>query len=192
MNPWEKTENFEGDVKVYYDNLLNHFKRFSNEIFVESGTFLGNGLQCALSAGFTKCYTVEIHKYLYDKAQIRFADQIKNGIVESFLGNSETLLPKIISKLDKPATFWLDAHISSQYGEKLAKNCPIIEELIAIDKSHVKNHTLLIDDLNCFGRPAHDRITVDQVKNQILLINKDYKFEFLDAAIPSNILVAYV
>ena len=25
MNPWEKTENFDGDVKVYYDNLLNHF-----------------------------------------------------------------------------------------------------------------------------------------------------------------------
>ena len=48
MNPWEQTENFQGDVKIYYDNLLSHLKKFNNKIFVESGTFLGNGLQCAL------------------------------------------------------------------------------------------------------------------------------------------------
>jgi len=139
MNPWEKTENFEGDVKVYYDNLLNHFKKFKNELFVESGTFLGNGLKCALDAGFEKCFTIEIHPHLYEKAQSRFENEIKEG------------------------------------------------------KSHfIKTHTLLIDDLNCFGRPAHDRITLDQVKNKILEINPNYKFELLDAARPQNILAAYV
>ena len=77
MNPWEQTENFEGDVKVYYDNLLDHFKKYKNKLFVESGTFLGNGLKCALNAGFEKCYTIEIHPYLYEKAQQRFENEIK-------------------------------------------------------------------------------------------------------------------
>lgn len=192
MNPWEQTENFQGDVKVYYDNLLTHFKKYKNKLFVESGTFLGNGLQCAIDAGFEKCFTIEIHPYLYEKAQTRFYREIKSGQVVSYLGDSEKLLPAVVRDLNDTATFWLDAHISSQYGEKLAKNCPIIGELETIKSHFIKNHTLLIDDLNCFGRPAHDRITVDQVKAKILEINPEYKFELLDAARPQNILAAYV
>jgi len=192
MNPWEQTEKFEGDVKVYYDNLLSHFTKYKNKLFVESGTFLGNGLKCALDAGFEKCYTIEIHPYLYEKAQTRFVNEIQQGKVISYLGDSEKLLPTVVNNLTDRATFWLDAHISSQYGEKLAKNCPIIEELETIKSHPIKTHTLLIDDLNCFGRPAHDRITLDQVKNKILEINPNYKFEFLDAARPQNILAAYI
>jgi hypothetical protein len=192
MNPWEQTENFQGDVKIYYDNLLSHLKKFNNKIFVESGTFLGNGLQCALHAGFEKCYTIEIHPHLYEKVQIRFASEINQNRVISYLGDSGKLLEKVIHELNDTATFWLDAHVSSQYGTKLAKNCPVLEELEMIKYHFIKNHTLLIDDLNCFGRPKHDKITLDQVKNKILEINSNYKFEFLDAARPANILAAFV
>jgi len=192
MNPWEKTENFEGEVKIYYDNLLSHLKKYNNKIFVETGTFLGNGLQCALDADFQKCYTIEIHPYLFEKAKFRFKKEIKNGRVVLYLGNSEKLLANIVDQLQQPATFWLDAHISSQYGEKLAKNCPILEELDTIKNHTIKTHTLLIDDVNCFSRPAHDRISLDTVKNKILEINANYKFEMLDAALPKNILAAYI
>ena len=179
-------------LKVYYDNLLDHFKKYKNKLFVESGTFLGNGLKCALNAGFEKCYTIEIHPYLYEKAQQRFENEIKESKVISYLGDSEKLLSIVVKDLTEPATFWLDAHVSSQYGTKLAKNCPILEELEMIKYHFIKNHTLLIDDLNCFGRPKHDKITLDQVKNKILEINSNYKFEFLDAARPANILAAFV
>lgn len=191
-NPWEKTEGFDGKVKLYYDNLLNHFKRFQNDAFIECGTFLGNGLQCALDAGFKKCYSIEIQPHLYEKAVSRFSKEINSNKVNLFLGSSETVLEEIINRLDCSATFWLDAHISSNYGDKIGKNCPIFEELNSISKSQIKNHTLLIDDLNCFGKEAHDFITIDQVKDEILKINKNYKFEFLDAAKSKNILVAYV
>lgn len=192
MNPWEATEDFQGDVKTYYGNLSKHFARFQNNLFVETGTFLGNGLQCALDAGFSKCYSIEIHKHLYDKAVARFKPLVKSGMVVLYNGDSSFLLDGIVKELNEPATFWIDAHISSQYGEKLAKNCPVLEEFDCIEKSPIKNHTFLIDDLNCFGRGAHDRITIDQVKQRILKINKNYKFEFLDAHIPGNIMAAYV
>lgn len=192
MNPWEKTENFEGKVKVYYDNLQKHFTRFQNNIFVESGTFLGNGLKCALDTGFKVCYSVEIHYHLYEKATQRFAKEIKRGRVNLYHGDSGKILKPIIASLNEPATFWLDAHISKNYGEKLAKNCPVIEELDFIKNSQIKNHTILIDDLNCFGKEAHDYITIDQVKDFIKTINQEYKFEYLNAAVSNNILAAYI
>lgn len=192
MNPWEKTEDFEGKVKVYYDNLRAHLMRFKNKIFVESGTYLGNGLRCALEAGFDTCHSVEIHQHLYEKAKERFSREIENGKVYLYLGDSGKIFDSIIERLSEPTTFWLDAHISANYGEKLAKNCPIIEELESIKRSSIKTHTILIDDLNSFGKEAHDFIRLEQVKKYINLINPAYKFEFLDAAAPKNILAAYI
>lgn len=192
MNPWEQHDNFTGKVKIYYDNLLEHFIRFRNNVFVESGTYQGNGLNCALKAGFLECHSVEIHEHLYNKAVSRFVQQLATGQVILYHGNSELVLPTIIDRIIEPATFWLDAHISANYGDKLAKNCPIFEELDAIDQSNIKTHTLLIDDINCFDNKAHDFITVDEVKKRILAINPDYQFEFLDAATPGNIMVAYI
>lgn len=191
-NPWLKTENFEGYVKTYYDNLLQHFTRFRNDYFVETGTHLGNGLKTALDAGHKKCYTIEIHKHLYDDACQRFAQEISQGQVECHLGDSAVILPQIIASLPAQTTFWLDAHISSNYGDKLAKNCPILEELAAIDNHPIKTHTIIIDDVACFDQKAHDNIPLSLVQQRISQINSAYKFEFVDAHIPGNILVAYV
>ena len=192
MNPWEATDNFVGEVKVYYDNLFKYLTQHPNEIFVETGTYIGNGIKTALQAGFTKCYSIEIHEYLYKNAVKRFEKEIAQGNVELLFGNSETLFQTIIDRLDRPVTFWLDAHISSQYGEKLAKNCPILEELAAIKTHHIKTHTILIDDLNCFDSPMHDNINIDLVGDALREINPDYKFKLVDAAIPNNILIAYL
>lgn len=193
-NPWTETDEtkFIGDVKIYYDNLFSHLKKYKNNIFVETGTYIGNGLNCAIKAGFTKCYSIEIHKYLYDNAAIRFSNEIKDGKIELTFGNSEFWLGDVVDKLSEPATFWLDAHISSQYGEKLAKNCPIMEELAKIKSSKINTHTILIDDLNCFDNTMHDNIKLMEVKTFILSINPNYKFSYLDAAIPHNILGCYV
>jgi hypothetical protein len=192
MNPWEATENFEGPVKTYYDNLQSHLNRFKNDVFVETGTYIGNGLKCAVNAGFSKCYSIEIHKYLHDRAKVRFADEIATGQVELYNGDSSILFKEIVDKLTAPATFWLDAHISAQYGEKLAKNCPVMDELECLLNHPIKTHTILIDDLNCFDNAAHDNIPLAEVLIKLREINPEYKFEFVDAAMPQNILVAHV
>lgn len=192
-NPWLRTENFEGYVKTYYDNLLAHFTRFRNHYFVETGTYLGNGTKTALNAGFKFCHTIEIHQHLWEDACKRFMPEIMTGQVICYHGDSAVILPGIISnQLQAPATFWLDAHISSNYGDKLAKNCPIFEELNAIDRHLIKTHTIMIDDVACFDNKAHDNIPLAQVKQRILQINPCYKFELLDAHLPGNILVAYI
>ena len=192
-NPWEETKNFTGDVKVYYTNLLSHLTKYKrNDIFIETGTYIGNGLNCALQAGYRKCYSIEIHKRFFDNAMIRFLPEIMADQVQLLYGNSETILSQIIKALDEPATFWLDAHISSQYGEQLAKNCPILEELNSIQSNPIKNHTILIDDLNCFDNYMHDNITLDMVYKCLRRINSNYTFELLDATQPNNILIAYV
>ena len=192
MNPWTATDNFQGGVKVYYDNLLNHLTRFRNPIFVETGTYMGNGLKTALRAGFVKCYSIEIHEYLYLQAYRRFAGEVAAGVVNLHWGDSQTVLPGIVQQLNAPATFWLDAHLSQVYGEQLSKNCPILEELAAIGHSEIRNHTILIDDVMAFGQQDHDWITLDQVKHQIRSINPAYEFELLHAEAPNNILAAWV
>ena len=192
-NPWLRTSNFEGPVKVYYDNLLKHFQRFGKKIFIETGTHLGNGLQCALDAGHVKCYTIEIHEYLYRDACARFSEQIAAGVVECHWGDSAQVLPGIVAQLTEPAVFWIDAHISGNYGDQIAeKNCPIYEELEAIDASAIRTHTLIVDDLACFDKAAHDNIPLRAVQEKILSINSKYQFEFVDSHLPSNIMVAYI
>ena len=190
-NPWEETENFHGDVKKYYDNLFKHFSRFRTPIFVETGTYIGNGLNCAIKAGFKKLYSIEIHEHLYTNAVKRFANEINTNIVKLYHGNSEILLSNILNEINERTTFWLDAHISSQYGEKLAKNCPALDEIDRISKHHIKNHTILIDDINCFGNSAHDNINIQEVIDKLMQINPKYKIEFLDAHVPNNIMVCY-
>lgn len=192
MNPWLATQDLQGDVALYYNNLFQHLLRFPNKFFVETGTYVGNGLNQALRAGFSRCLSVEIHDWCYQIAKNRFAEQIASSQVELFFGNSEQLFEQILQKVDSPATFWLDAHISSQYGNALAKNCPIFEELQAIDNHPIKTHTLLIDDINCFDNPSHDWITLDSVIQRCQQINSNYRFERLDAVIPQNILAVYL
>jgi hypothetical protein len=193
-NPWLETDptKWTGNTLNYYTLVGEYFKRFRNEVFVETGSLVGNGLWCALQAGFSKLYSIEIHEHLFNQVKERFNDEYRRGQLILIHGNSELALPEVVASLTAPATFWLDAHISSNYGEQLAKNCPIFEELETIHKSPVKTHTLLIDDVACFNHEAHDNIPLEAVKQRILKINPAYVFEQLDAVLPGNILAAWV
>lgn len=191
-NPWEQTENLQGDVKLYYEKLESYFTRFKNEIFIETGTYVGNGLNSALNSGYDKCYSIEIHNHLYEKAKKRFSEKITSGKVKLFCGDSSLIFNYILLGLDKPATFWLDAHVSSQYGDMISKNCPVLEELEAIKNHHIKTHTIMIDDVRIFGTELHDNITVDHVVQKIKEINPEYKIEFLDSCFYQDVLVAYI
>ncbi len=100
-------------------------------------------------------------------------------------------LSNIISSLDKPTTFWLDAHVD--FGPIGTKKCPLYEELSSIKMSNIKTHTILIDDMRMLGHWWGEGISVDGLKNKILEINSNYKFTFENNGYaPNDILVAYL
>ena len=113
---------------------------------------------------------------------------IKNN-VHIFMGNSGTILPKIIKQIptNKTITFWLDAHYSGGQTSFFEKKCPILDELNSIKEHIIKEHTILIDDMRLFGTEAHDNIQISEITDLILSINPNYKFTF-----EGDILVAEV
>ena len=125
-NPWLETDpvKWTGRPLQYYTAVTEYFRRFRRDVFVETGTLVGNGVWCALEAGFRRCYTIEIQPHQYQAACERFQHERAQGRVELLLGDSAQKLPEVIAQISEPALFWLDAHLSQNYGQRLAKNGP--------------------------------------------------------------------
>lgn len=170
------------------ENVLNKYK---NEYFFETGTYLGDSVELALNLGFSKIISIEIDENLQNDNIIKFQNKISEGIVELIVGDTLLVMEDLIKYLDKKTTFWLDAHVD--LGVSGVKRCPLYDEITMISKSEIKNHTIMIDDLRCFGGGLWgEGIHLDEVKKLILEINDDYKFSLEDGHIPNDILVAYV
>jgi len=109
-------------------------------------------------------------------------------------GDSGSLLYEMIKDINEPVTFWLDAH-NGVYDPD-AENTPILRELEQIKKHHIKNHTILIDDMHCCERDLFDFLTKDQIAAKVKEINPDYEITFVDGGndseYPNNIMVARV
>jgi len=172
------------------------FKNFSNHYFVETGSFSGDGIQKALEANcFNKIYSIEFDKIHINTCNTRFKENKNVKIIE---GDSKNILWDIIKNLNRPITFWLDAHIYPPIfdGTDGNKNAPIIEELEQIKKHPIKTHTILIDDMSCCGTLAFDYVTKQDLIKKIKEINPKYTITFIAGGdqdeVPDNILFAYI
>ncbi len=117
--------------------------------FVETGTFRGETLDLVQHL-FDECLSVELSRAHYETALQRFA---KTPQVRLFHGDSAAFLrdnrPLYASK---PTLFWLDAHwcVEGESGEK--SQCPLLDELSAIESLNEQS-ALLIDDARLFLAP---------------------------------------
>ena len=173
----------------------------NNRIFIETGTYLGDGVQRALNAKYKIVLSIELDKKRYLNAKKRFS---KNKNVRIIHGNSGIELSKLLKKVKEPCTFWLDAHYCGEPisdGVAIAnKWCPMKEELEAINKHHIKNHTILIDDMRCIDLQHIDKKTNKPVGfpgkknllNKLTEINKNYKIKYLPGVIENDVLLAYI
>ena len=161
------------------------FKKYMNPVFIETGSFKGHGIQHALDAGFSQIYSMEILPRYYHYCSVRFEEDANIYIMH---GDSTNILTNLLPRIDKRITFWLDAHLSSLPN---VSSCPLLQELEIIRNHHIKNHTILIDDLRDWNIPTYG-FNVETLKERILLINKDYKFLLEDGHVPNDILVGYV
>jgi len=132
---------------------------------VETGTYKGD-MVAACSAFFQNIFSVELGVELAAKANERFAGDDHVQIIQ---GDSGKVLAGIVKQLEGPALFWLDGHYSMGDTAQGDKDCPIIEELQAIQNSNFA-HVVLIDDLRCFTgeSPYEDYPTVEMIKAAFL------------------------
>lgn len=124
--------------------FLRELRRNDEQVFVETGTHRGDGVNVALNAGFPCIYSCEINPFDYGWASHRFWWQ--RDRVHLALEPSVKFLMRLVPKLTTRAVFFLDAHYCASGGGVKGK-CPLMDELGVIRTySVVKDHVILIDD----------------------------------------------
>jgi hypothetical protein len=146
---------------------------------VETGSFVGEGIQTAIDAGFLNIFSVELSPKLYKMCSDRFE---KNSTIKLFLGDVVDCLPTILEKIDMPATFWLDAHYSGDGTAQGIHGDPIYKELEIIAMHSIKNHTILIDDMRLYNKFYFETL--------VKKINPLYTITYDEGFIKNDILVA--
>jgi hypothetical protein len=165
----------------------HHLKR----VFVETGSYQGDGIQNALDAGFEEIYSIELSPRWFNYCTDRFQN---NPHVHLYLGDSSTVLRMVLEEIDEPATFWLDGHCSlgNPLTAKGDRNSPILEELDLIGNHGIKTHTLLIDDVRLFGSDEFDYVDKNEIIEAVKKINPDYRIYYEDGYVRNDVLVAEI
>lgn len=130
------------------ESELKNMMKIPCEIFVETGTYLGETTDVAKDM-FETVHTVEIKKELFERAKLKFSNNLN---VVCHLGDSSILLEDICKSLNKPTCFWLDGHWSAGNTGKGKKSVPLYEELGLIMKHCSQNCVILIDDCRLFEK----------------------------------------
>jgi hypothetical protein len=119
--------------------------------FIETGTYLADTTFWA-AQHFDRVTSIEADPKLYDRARKRLALCTN---VDVRLGRSQDMLSVLVHKMNQPALIWLDAHWCAGDIPVAGKEeeCPVLEEIAAID-SGIAQHLILIDDARYFlNRP---------------------------------------
>ena len=131
-------------------------RKYRNHVFIETGSKQG---ECAVSAitlvGFEEVHTIELDQDSYDKAKKRIAG-FNN--INLYLGDSADWLPRILEKVTRPYTVWLDAHPLIENLD--FNNTPILQELNALKNTKLpRGFKILMDDLRLFSKDDRNKIT---------------------------------
>ena len=121
-------------------------EQFKADCFVETGTFQG---VTAIWAGknFPTVVTIEASGQLHAQAVANFSHH-KN--IRFLLGNSPAVLRQIVPTLPPRTIYWLDAHWSGGVTAGQENECPLLDEISAIDSPEA---FILIDDARLFLAP---------------------------------------
>ncbi len=71
--------------------------------------------------------------------------------IKLICGDSGVEIMNLMSKIDEPALFWLDAHYSGGVTAKGEIDTPIYKELHHILNAPDRGHVIIIDDARNFG-----------------------------------------
>lgn len=160
--------------------------------FIETGTYYGDTAYWA-SQVFEQVSTIEYSEEIYEQVTKKYSN-IKN--IKFSYGDTRDNLKDIVSTLNTPSLFWLDAHWSGgeTYGE--SDECPLIEEVKILNSSE-HNNFIFIDDARLFMSPPPSPHLVEQwpditavldelnsVSNKYIVITEDVIIAVPDFAKP--------
>jgi hypothetical protein len=187
------------------------FKFFSKDInvLVETGTYQGDGIKRGLIAGFKNVYSCDVNFDCIQNSKVIF----RGMPVTLYHLPSERALIEILGEINERAVFFLDGHAmppdsnAKNFSKTTLKDdfetdpnltCPILTELDLIGKHKIKNHIILIDDVQCFDTWMFNDLSEADIIARVLAINPDYIFSkyenvlccgFKDLTIPNELLL---
>jgi hypothetical protein len=150
-------------------------RRSKATCFIETGTWRGDMVASVLES-FKRIYSIELDEVLCEKARQRFAG---NSHVSILYGDSATVLPQVLSKVNETCLFWLDGHYSGNETSKGIKETPVIEELTGIFAHPIQNHAILIDDAREFASNK-EYPSLETVRTFVVDHGKGYGMEVRD------------
>ena len=158
-------------INTFTKDLIE-LKKPYQEIFIETGSGNGDGIEAALNAGFSKIYSIELNESLVDCCRERF----KGKPVEIISGSSCEELPKILKSIEEPFFLWLDAHFSEGpfIGENMIVYSPQEMACIASLGVNFEKCSIAADDINHY---INDEDFIRLLKVLLSLIKKNAKPE---------------
>jgi hypothetical protein len=163
---------------VKWKTVRTYGRRFGLRTFVETGTHAGEMVH-AVRHAFQRIVSIELHPELHRGSRERFASYPHIAI---FRGDSETVLPLVLTTIVEPCLFWLDAHITGGTSGRGALDTPIVSELQAILTHEVRQHVILIDDARLFTGDQ-DYPTLQAVEQFVREHDRDARFAVVDDVI---------
>lgn len=124
---------------------------------LETGTYRGNSVIAALTAGYERVVTCEVDSRSLSIARVRIGDDAR---VTFFLGESIIHLPAmLLSIADQPALIFLDAHVhpsqfdSASSDVQVADLLPLPREIdLIISNRDCSRDVVIVDDLHLYTR----------------------------------------
>ena len=166
------------------------FRKYMNPVFIETGSYTGNGILEAINANFSDIYSIELSDKYYDLCCDKFKNYKNVHIIK---GDSSLVLFNLIDNIDQNITFWLDGHCSEGDTAKGIHYTPLIQELEQIKKHRINKHTIIIDDMRLW---LEEDINIgfgkDKIIEKIMEININYNIIYENGYINNDILVAKI
>lgn len=134
----------------------------NKNVFIETGTHIGNGIANALGVNFNTIHSIEIMEENYNIAKDRWK-HFNN--VTIYHGDTSQMVETLLNSLNESSFFWLDAHFT------VDSKIPTYKELEYIKNHSIKDHTILVDDVSIY-------FNYDQLENAIKDINPNYTISY--------------
>jgi len=146
MAEWKARNFLENSPQLVKEKVFTKYG-IPDASWIETGTYRGTTTKY-LSERFPHVYSIEPGLDLYKSACKRF----DGTNVTLFNDVSENVFPTLLPTLKGDFNFWLDGHYSAGITFKGHKDCPVEDELLAIEKNfnNFSKLSILIDDVRCF------------------------------------------